>query len=49
VEDGAALKPEETAVLAMLEARLQRTLADSLQASLAAAKKKPRSRAAAKS
>jgi DNA topoisomerase-1 len=47
IEEVAALKPEETAVLAMLEARLQRTLADSLQESLAAVKKKPRKRAAA--
>lgn len=39
-EDLPALKPEEAAVLAMLEARLQRTLADSLQASLAAVKKR---------
>jgi DNA topoisomerase-1 len=39
-EDLARLKPEEAAVLAMLEARLQRTLEDSLKESLAAAKKK---------
>ena len=45
----AALRPEEAAVLALLETRLKRTLEDSLQASLAAAKaakpKKPRTRA----
>lgn len=39
-EDLAALKPEEAAVLAMLEGRLKRTLADSLKESVAAAKKK---------
>jgi DNA topoisomerase-1 len=38
-EELAQLKPEEAAVLAMLEARLKRTLEDSLQASLAAVKK----------
>jgi DNA topoisomerase-1 len=36
------LKPEEAAVLAMLEGRLKRTLEGSLKASLKAAKKKPR-------
>ena len=45
-EELAQLKPEEAAVLAMLEARLKRTLEDSLQESLAAVKaakaKKPR-------
>ena len=39
-EDLASLKPEEAAVLAMLEARLQRTLEGSLKESLAAVKKK---------
>lgn len=39
-EDLATLKPEEAAVLAMLEGRLKRTLADSLKESVAAAKKK---------
>jgi DNA topoisomerase I len=37
--DLAQLKPEEAAVLAMLEARLKRTLQDSLQESLAAVQK----------
>jgi DNA topoisomerase-1 len=37
-EDIATLKPEESAVLAMLEGRLKRTLEDSLKDSLAAAK-----------
>lgn len=45
-EDLGALKPEEAAVLAMIEARLRRTLEDSLRDSLAAAKKKPRARRA---
>jgi DNA topoisomerase-1 len=45
-EDIAQLKPEEAAVLAMLEARLKRTLEDSLAASLAAVKKKSRKPAA---
>jgi len=36
----ASLRPEEAAVLAMLEKRLQRTLEDSLQESLAAVRKK---------
>jgi DNA topoisomerase-1 len=42
-EELAALKPEEAAVLALLEARLKRTLEDALQDSLAALqpKKKP--------
>ena len=39
-EDLARLKPEEAAVLAMLESRLKRTLEGSLQESLAAVKKK---------
>jgi DNA topoisomerase-1 len=39
-EDLSQLRPEEAAVLAMLEQRLQRTLAGSLQDSLAAVKKK---------
>lgn len=38
-EDLATLRPEEAAVLAMLESRLQRTLEDSLKDSLAAAGK----------
>ncbi|HET8745989.1 MAG TPA: DNA topoisomerase IB [Ramlibacter sp.] len=38
-EDIAALRPEEAAVLAMLEERLKRTLEDSLAQSLAAVKK----------
>jgi DNA topoisomerase-1 len=42
-EDLASLRPEEAAVLSLLEARLQRTLAGGLQDSLAAARrKKPR-------
>jgi DNA topoisomerase-1 len=41
-EDPAGLRPEEAAVLAMLEQRLQRTLEGSLKESLAAVKKKPR-------
>jgi DNA topoisomerase-1 len=44
-EDLAALKPEEAAVLAMLEARLRRTLEGSLQDSLRAAGKKARRKA----
>jgi len=40
-EEIAALKPEEAAVLALLEARLSRTLEDSLKESLAAVKKPP--------
>ena len=40
-EDLAHLKPEEAAVLAMLEARLKRTLEGSLKESLAAVKKRP--------
>jgi DNA topoisomerase-1 len=45
-ENIAELKPEEAAVLAMLEQRLQRTLEGSLKESLAAVtkKKKPRPR-----
>ncbi|MEJ8840194.1 DNA topoisomerase IB [Ramlibacter sp. AN1133] len=47
-EDLATLKPEEAAVLAMLEGRLARTLEGSLEASLAAVKKtRPRRRKAA--
>jgi len=45
-EDLGRLKPEEAAVLAMLEARLQRTLEGSLKESLAAVKKKPAGRKA---
>lgn len=41
-EDLARLKPEEAAVLAMLEARLQRTLEGDLKASLKAVKRKRR-------
>ena len=41
-EDIAQLKPEEAAVLAMLEGRLKRTLEGSLKASLKAVKKKNR-------
>jgi DNA topoisomerase-1 len=41
-EDLAQLRPEEAAVLAMLQARLQRTLEDALQESLAAVKKAAR-------
>jgi DNA topoisomerase I len=41
-EDIARLKPEEAAVLAMLEGRLKRTLEDSLKESLAAVKKPAR-------
>lgn len=48
-EDLPALKPEEAAVLAMLEARLQRTLEDSLKESLAAGKKARRKKKAASS
>ena len=39
-EDLSALRPEEAAVLAMLEGRLKRTLGDALKESLAAADKK---------
>jgi DNA topoisomerase-1 len=39
-EDLARLKPEEAAVLAMLEARLKRTLEGALEESLAVVKKK---------
>lgn len=47
--DLSALRPEEAAVLAMLEGRLKRTLADALEESVAAAKKKtgPRKKAVA--
>jgi DNA topoisomerase-1 len=38
----ASLKPEEAAVLALLKARLDRTLADDLKDSLAAVPKRPR-------
>jgi DNA topoisomerase I len=44
--DLAQLKPEEAAVLAMLEARLKRTLEGSLKDSLAAVKKKKKKRRA---
>lgn len=40
-ENLASLRPEEAAVLAMLEGRLKRTLEGTLQESLAAVKKKP--------
>ena len=43
-EDIAALRPQECAVLAMLEGRLKRTLEDSLKESLAAVKKNGKSR-----
>jgi DNA topoisomerase-1 len=42
-----SLKPEEAAVLSLLEARLSRTLSDQLKESVAAARKKPRKRRAA--
>jgi DNA topoisomerase-1 len=45
-EEIATLKPEEAAVLAMLEARLKRTLEDSLKESLVAVKAKARPRRA---
>jgi DNA topoisomerase-1 len=45
-EEIATLKPEEAAVLAMLEARLKRTLEDSLEESLVAVKAKARPRRA---
>jgi DNA topoisomerase I len=41
-----SLKPEEAAVLALLEARLKRTLSDQLKESVAAAKKKRRAKRA---
>jgi DNA topoisomerase-1 len=44
-EDIAQLKPEEAAVLAMLEGRLKRTLEGSLKASLKAVKKRRKARA----
>lgn len=43
-EDLGSLKPEEAAVLGLLEARLNRTLGDQLKDSLAAARKKTRQR-----
>jgi DNA topoisomerase-1 len=43
-EDLTSLKPEEAAVLGLLEARLSRTLSDRLKASVSAMKKKRRSR-----
>lgn len=43
-DDLAQLKPEEAAVLALLEARLKRTLADALTDSLAAVKRKEKGR-----
>ena len=45
-EDLASLKPEEAAVLSLLEARLNRTLADQLKDSLAVARKSRRQRGA---
>lgn len=45
-ENLASLKPEEAAVLALLEARLKRTLSDQLKESVAAAKKKLRTKRA---
>ena len=44
-EDLASLKPEEAAVLALLEARLNRTLGDQLKDSLAAQRDRARARA----
>jgi len=46
-EDLASLRPEEAAVLSLLEARLKRTLTDALEDSLVAAKRKKQRRAAA--
>ena len=43
-ENLGSLKPEEAAVLALVEARLKRTLSDQLKESVAAAKKKRRTR-----
>jgi DNA topoisomerase I len=43
--DIGSLKPEEAAVLGLLEARLNRTLGDQLEESLEAARKRPRKRA----
>jgi DNA topoisomerase I len=43
-EDLSSLKPEEAAVLGLLEARLNRTLSDELKESLSEASKKPRKR-----
>jgi DNA topoisomerase I len=45
-DDLAALKPEEAAVLGLLQARLNRTLTDQLEDSLTAVRKKPRKHAA---
>jgi DNA topoisomerase I len=45
-DDLATLKPEEAAVLSLLEARLNRTLADQLEDSLATVRQKTRKRAA---
>ena len=45
-EDLASLRPEEAAVLALLEARLNRTLAGQLEDSLAALGKSTRRRTA---
>ena len=41
-----SLKPEEAAVLGLLKARLDRTLAGDLEDSLAAVRKRPRNRTA---
>jgi DNA topoisomerase I len=46
-DDLAVLKPEEAAVLSLLQSRLNRTLGDQLEDSLAALGKKPRKRRAA--
>jgi DNA topoisomerase I len=46
-ENLGSLKPEEAAVLALLEARLKRTLADQLKESVEAAKKKRRAKRSA--
>ncbi|GAB3773584.1 DNA topoisomerase IB [Ramlibacter monticola] len=48
VDELAALKPEEAAVLALLQGRLRRTLGDALQDSLAAVKKRKTRRRTAK-
>jgi DNA topoisomerase I len=47
-DDLGSLKPEEAAVLSLLEARLSRTLSGQLQESVAAAKKKRRTQRAAR-
>jgi DNA topoisomerase-1 len=47
-DDIATLKPEEAAVLALLEARLKRTLEDQLKASVAKAKSRKRDARATK-